>query len=499
MTPVRNVSIKVTVFLCGAIVMIYEIVGSRIIAPHLGTSTYTWTSLIGVILAALSLGYWIGGKWADRKPEISILASVIFLAGGMVAVTILIQDPFLAILASVSLPLELASVFAALILFAPASVLLGFVAPYAVRLTIKTVDSTGNTVGSLYALSTIGSIAGTFLAGFVLIPFVGSTRTLYLLSVILISISLLLAPFVVSQISTGLLAVLVLGIAFNEGRAVILFSQSNFRDIDTKYNRVRIFDTTKNGRPLRAMMIDPFIYQSSMYLDDGTSGANYTKYYHLASHFRPKIEKSLIIGGAGYQFPREYLARYQKSKIDVVEIDPGMTDLARKYFMLKNDDRMGVHHFDGRVFLNRSPSRVYDAAFVDAFNSLFSVPFQLTTIEAATQIERTLKIDGVVLVNMGTALEGEGSLFLDAMTRTYRKVFRNVLLFRVDPEKKPGVIQNVVLAASNGPLSTISNDSETQQLLRNEIDSTRKPADVLTDELAPVERYNSIAQTYADR
>ncbi|MCA1623912.1 MAG: fused MFS/spermidine synthase [Acidobacteria bacterium] len=125
--PGKNFILEITVFVCGALVMIYEIIGSRLLSPYIGASTYVWTSLIGVILGALSLGYWLGGKWADRQPDIKILAFVIFLAGGLVSLTILLKDLVLSLIAESSAGLEIKSLLAALLLFAPASVLLGFV------------------------------------------------------------------------------------------------------------------------------------------------------------------------------------------------------------------------------------------------------------------------------------------------------------------------------------------------------------------------------------
>src|SRR5687767_9064700 len=141
-----NIALEITVFTCGSLVMIYEIIGSRIVSPFIGTSTYVWTSLIGVILGALSLGYWLGGKTADRQPHIRVLASVIFLAAGAVAATILFKDIFLSFIARSPLVLELKSVIAALLLFAPASVLLGFVTPYAVKLKMISLEDSGKTV-----------------------------------------------------------------------------------------------------------------------------------------------------------------------------------------------------------------------------------------------------------------------------------------------------------------------------------------------------------------
>ena len=132
--------LEVTVFVCGAVVMIYEIIGSRVVSPFIGTSIYVWTSLIGVILASLSLGYWLGGRIADKRPDIKVLALVIFIAGGAVALTILIKDVILAFVATAPAGLEIKSVLAALLLFAPGSVALGFVTPYAIRLKMHSVS-----------------------------------------------------------------------------------------------------------------------------------------------------------------------------------------------------------------------------------------------------------------------------------------------------------------------------------------------------------------------
>ena len=225
--------------------------------------------LIGVILAALSLGYWLGGKTADKKPDIKILASVIFLAGGAVGVTIFFKDAILSFIGISPLILEIKSVLAALLLFAPASVLLGFVTPYAVKLKMSDLADAGKTVGRLYALSTVGSILGTFLAGFFLIPFVGATRTLYVIAAALILLSILLAPFALTRTNLTLLILFVFGIAFNESKNYYLAATADFHEIDTEYNTARIITTTdeKTGRKIRNLTIDPSVTQSRMYLD----------------------------------------------------------------------------------------------------------------------------------------------------------------------------------------------------------------------------------------
>ncbi|MEZ5344562.1 MAG: fused MFS/spermidine synthase [Pyrinomonadaceae bacterium] len=493
----RKYLLEIAVFLCGALVMTYEIIGSRILSPHIGTSTYTWTSLIGVILASLSLGYWLGGKWADKKPDIKILASAIFLAGGLVAITILFKDSVLSVVAQTSLPIELKAVFASIILFSPASVFLGFVTPYAVKLKTETLDKTGETVGRLYALSTVGSILGTFLAGFFLIPFVGSTRTLYIIAGSLIGLSVLLAPFAISRSNVGILVIFAIGIGFNEIQAVYLRQVYNFHDIDTEYSRVQVFDATHktDGKPIRAMRIDPKFFQSSMYLDSDELTSEYAKFYHLVRYYKPDFKKTLMIGGAGYSFPKDYLTTYPEAEMDVVEIDPQMTAIAKRFFRLEEYPRLKITHEDGRVFLNHAPAAEYDAVFLDAFTTLFNVPFQLTTIEAVREIHRVLKDDGVVIFNLGGVIEGKGSGFFKAEIKTYKEVFDEVVLFKVDQSKSDSDVQNLIILAAkqrHSPEGSENPDPQTEQLLNNKRTlnfTLRNP--LLTDDLAPTEFYNS--------
>ncbi|MDH3492562.1 MAG: fused MFS/spermidine synthase, partial [Acidobacteriota bacterium] len=205
--------------------------------------------------------------------------------------------------------------------------------------------------------------------------------------------------------------------------------------------------------------------------------------------------RALLIGGAGYGFPRRFVNIRERATIDVVEIDPAMTTLAKRHFYLRDDPRIRSVHADGRIFLNKAERSIYDAVFVDAFNSLFSVPFHLTTLEAVQKIRRTLKQDGVVLVNIGTALEGEGSRFLDAEAATYQAVFEYVEIYRVDVSKPRDRIQNVILAASSRPLVSRSAGHRRHGMLDNAEKERRPAALILTDDLAPVERMISIAQS----
>jgi spermidine synthase len=494
--------LEIVVFTSGALVMIYEVTGSRLVAPYIGTSTYIWTSLIGVILGSLSLGYWIGGRWADRQPDIRVLAAVMFFGGAILSATILIQNFVLSMIAMAPLRIELKSIIAALLLFAPASVLFGFVTPYAVRLKMQTVENAGKTVGRLYALSTVGSIFGTFLAGFFLLPFVGSIRTMYILAGILFALSLLLAPFKQVVNNIFLLLLLPTAIIFNEIYTYSMFLSYEMRDFDTQYNRLRVFRTKdkETEAPLRVLLSDPDSTQSAMYLESDELALNYTRYYHLLRHFKPDFQNTLMIGGAAYSFPKDYLRLYPGKQIDVVEIDPQMTETARRYFKLEDNPNLQIFHEDGRIFLNRNTKK-YDAVLIDAFSSAYSVPFQLTTIEAVRQMEKSLNDDGVVIVNLISAFEGEGAKFLQAELRTYREVFPQVYVFKARQDKPLHLAQNAILVAAKADrIGFNSNDETIAGLLKNHYE---QPFDlslpVLTDDLAPVEYYYSLVQKWTEK
>ena len=489
-------ALETTVFICGAVVMIYEINGSRILAPFIGTSTYIWTSLIGVILASLSLGYWFGGKLADKRPSVAILASIVFLAGGLVSITILTKELVLGAVAGMNTGLEVKAVLSSIFLFAPASIALGFVLPYSAKLRLSSLADSGKTVGRLYALSTIGSIVGTFAAGFFLIPFVGSTRTLYIIAVALFITGLFLAPFALDRLKIVAVTLFLAAVGFNETVSALQWRLNALQAIDTEYARLNLFRTTdpRTGRPIQALTNDPYFTQSAMFLESDELVFDYNRFFHLVKHFRPGFQHSLMIGGAGYSFPRDYLTMYPGATIDVVEIDPKMTDIARKYFRLNDDPRLKIFHEDARIFINRTSDGQYDAIMMDAFGTLFSIPHHLTTLEAVRNLHRLLKHDGVLMINTGAALAGPGSRFLQAELNTLKLVFEDVRIFKVKNEFRDEELQNVMIVASRSAIPNISStDPQVAAMLSREYAMPPSEIPPLTDDLAPVEYYNSFA------
>lgn len=483
---------ELIVFFSGMIVMMLELVGSRLLAPYIGTSIFVWTSLIGVILGCLSLGYWIGGKLADKDPHHKTLALIIFSAGIFVALTAVFNKLVLAGMQSLELELRISTVLLAIILFGPASVLLGMVSPYALRLKLMSLGKTGRTAGNLYALSTLGSIAGTFLAGFFLISYLGTITLIYVLALSLFLLSLVSAWrfLILVRILFILLATVLLYYSIQSAKE---FSQRAMIDVDTAYSRVLIYEDTDHysGKRARFMRIGNDS-SSAMFLDSDELVYPYTRYYRLAKHFSPGLQRALMIGGAGYSYPKDFLAQFPSARMDVVEIDPEVTELAKEYFHLKPDPRLSVIHEDARTFLNTSNQR-YDVIFGDAFQGQ-TTPFQLTTIEATRKMAEALTEDGVVIVNLISSLQGEKSRFFQAEYATYQAIFPQVYAFAVQFPGQPEVPQNIVLIAlkSKNKPSFKSQNPELQLYLDH---VTRFPVNaqvpVLTDNYAPVELYTS--------
>lgn len=481
--------LEVVVFICGAVVMMLELAGSRVMAPYLGTSLIVWSSLIGLILGALSLGYWFGGKLSDRDPNWREFSGIILIAAVFVALTAWLKEPILIYLQAGVKDIRIGSILATLILFAPASFLLGMISPYAVRLKIQNIATSGEIVGNLYAISTLGSIFGTFLAGFYLLTRFGSTDLLFILAVLLGTTSIL--AFYKSQLklkTATLLTIFLLagltniGVAKNEKIGVI--------DRDSAYQRIIVYNSKdiRTGRPVRFLKTDNFSVQSGIFLDGDDLVFDYTKFYRIARHFNSNIKTALMIGGAAYTYPRDYLREYPSSTMDVVEIDPMVTQLAKDYFGLTDNPRLNIFHADGRIYLNQN-NKQYDAIYGDAFKS-YNPPYQLTTKESAQKIFNSLADNGVVLINIISSVEGFKGQFLRAEYKTFKEVFPEVYVFTVNTAD-PYKAQNLMLVAlKQKPASLESADPELQGLLTHLW--TKKITDdtpVLTDDFAPVDNY----------
>ena len=477
-------NIQIVIFITGGAVMVLELLGTRILAPYLGLSLYVWTSVIGIILAALSIGYALGGRLADKNPNIQTLRKIIFWAAATFLLLTLIKD--ITPLLMVRLGALEGSLIASLILFLPGSLLLAMVSPYAIKLKLNKLTQTGRTAGDLYAFSTAGSIAGTFLAGYVLIPNFQTSTILIALAIILFGTAFLLKPF--KTLNTIKIALLIIGAGLMAQK--IERSKNLIASIPSAYAQISVADVDFNGRRARILLTDSEV-DSGMYLDSDELVFEYTKLFNLDEYFHPRPERALLLGGGAYSMAKDFLRRFPESSIDVVEIDPKITAAARQYFNLENTPRLTTFHEDGRTFINKRAAK-YDIIYNDTFSSYYAIPYQLTTRQAIEAMFDNLAPDGVVLVNIISALDGPMSDFFKAEYKTFQSIFPKVYALAVDSADKTDLVQNIVLVAlKNDRFAPPENfRPELLSYLKSEIKPViGQDVPILTDEFAPVDYY----------
>lgn len=295
-----------------------------------------------------------------------------------------------------------------------------------------------------------------------------------------------------------LIILLILFSALTTNSVYAKTNSSNLIDIDTQYNRVIIFETIDpdTKRPIRGYTTDPHGSQSAIFLDqDDDLVFDYLKFYRLANHFNPELKKSLMIGGGAFTYPRDYLKHNPESSLDVVEIDGELEGIAKEYFNYADDERIKIYNEDGRIFLNKNKLK-YDSIFMDAFNSQFSIPFQLTTKETIEGLYNSLSDNGVVLANVISAIEGDGGRFLRAEIATYKTMFPQVYIFPVNKENDSYDIQNILLVAlksENKPSLTSENEEFNNYLENYWSKEIENDMPILTDDFAPVDFYTMTA------
>jgi spermidine synthase len=280
--------------------------------------------------------------------------------------------------------------------------------------------------------------------------------------------------------------------------------------LDTLYNHIWVAEQTRfNGRRARYLMTAAFKEgaQSIIYTDNPTElASDYTRFYDLAFYYKPDVKNILMLGGGGYCVPRHLVAtrvdeaHFPTFSMDIVELDPGITWTARKYFHLQDSPALSIHHEDARIFLNRTARNPdkrasYDAIFADVFGSWYSIPFHLTTVETARSMSELLAPDGVLISNVISALEGPQSGVLQGIYAALSQVFPRVLLFPAS-RSEPAFAQSrqnimVVAFKSADEVSILPPyDPEMARLLSHRWMAPYVPTIApFTDAFAPVERF----------
>lgn len=452
--------LRAVVFVSGAVLMGLEMTGSRVLAAHFGSSIYVWGAIIGVFLAALSAGYYTGGLLADRRPTFLVLNVLLLVAGGWLLFIPLYANWLCRVVLALNMGERAGPLVSTLLLFGGPSVLMGMVSPYAVRLAARSVESMGNVSGKLYALSTFGSIAGTLLTAFWLIPALGARTLLQVLGLCLVVLPLLALRF--SRRGLGVAAAFALAapglFVMNSGASVpVREGQSVIFEADSAYHHVVVVDDA--AQDARYLQFNNYVESGIGLKPPYETRVSYPDSFHLARVFRPELKNILIIGGGGGVGARKFVEDDPRVAVDLVEIDPLVAELGFRYFHLEEGERLRVHVEDGRGFVRRAKIK-YDLVVLDAFTIGGQIPFHLTTREFMREVKNVLAPGGVYLMNINGSVLGRRSRVLRSEYRTAAAVFETLYVFPrlTDTERKQGVRQpdperrrNIILVALNGP------------------------------------------------
>ena len=478
------------VTVCGGVLMALEILSSRVLAPHFGNSVYVWGSIISVFLAALSLGYLLGGRLADRQPSLAALGRLLALAAACLAVLQVFSAPVAARLGALTGGAPSGTLLATAVLFGPASVLLATVSPWAVRLAARDLGALGKTAGQLFAFSTLGSLGGTLAATFLLIPFLDLRQTLALLTALtaFTAAFALTAQWRLERPALFLSAALLVG-------AFVAGNWAPHRSPELLYERVSPYQSieVRDIEGVRRLVSDR-VTQATVSLTDREPTFPYIRAVPVAYLLKPDLKTALFIGLGGGSAGRYLTSRVPDLQVDYVEIDPAIDEVARKYFYFQPNPRLTITIEDGRAFLSRS-TRKWDFIFCDAYIGQ-SVPFHLTTLQFLEEVKRHLNPGGVFGLNLAAGLEDP---FSQAMYRTVRERFATIHLFL--PQRAPNILAMATPeAVTLPPGGFLERARELDRryrldpsfvqlaLQRGEVSLDAQKAQILSDEFAPVDR-----------
>jgi spermidine synthase len=536
------VKANIVVFIASFCTLVIELVAGRIMAPYVGVSLYTWTSIIGVVLAGISIGAYLGGLVADRYPTSSTLGWLLFLSGlGAFSIS-----PLTNLIGGAEFQTSLMVrilLITAIIFFVP-SCLLGMISPVVVKLTLNNLEKTGNVVGKIYAFSTLGSILGTFATGFFLISWMGTRHILLTMGLILIVAAPIFGGFFFRKKTLMLflmficltLILPVLGLygyaAIQPGQVVLPSSpihslgtvyeyafkppsdSSTYFFTESNYYTIKVKRDNRNGEdtPLETLILDHLIHSYSDLKDPAHLEYEYERIYEEVVRWQAGKRNSLnalFLGGGGYTLPRLIDARYPQAEIDVVEIDPEVTRVGLQYLGVSEAKHIRSFNEDARWFVMNSKEKgKYDFVFGDAFNDL-SIPYHLTTREFTMQLKSLMRPDGLLMANVIDSFQ-KGH-FMPSYIRTLEEVFGkgNVHLLTLGTDYDTmGISTYVVLASPQkldlGNFVTTIQGNGKEEMNANVMPSDRlqqylkeRPTVVLTDDYVPVD--NLIAPIFEER
>ena len=433
--------LELLVFTVGISTLGAEIAAARLMAPFFGASTIVWANTIAIVLVALSIGYWFGGRLADRHPHLHGLCLLVLVASVLLGLVPIVADPFLSLSVEAfdtySVGTFAGSLFGVLVLVAVPVLMLGAVSPWAIRLKLRSVEDSGEVAGRMYAIFTVGSLLGTFASALLLIPLVGTQRTFLIFALMLALVSVLglgLRWLVVPVLVAAMLALPTGSVkAASEGRVIF--------ETDTEHQYARVVEYEDGERHLE---LNEGQAVHSIYRPDTVLTGDVWDGYLIEPFAvrREPLRKMAMLGNGAGTTVRAYAEYFPDTVIDAVEIDGELFDIGEEYFGMEPRPQVRRHAEDARPFLRDSDGG-YDAIFVDAYRQPY-IPFYLATVEFFELAREKLAPGGVLVLNVG---HPEGSERLEqVLTATLGSAFPHVA-------RDPIEDTNTLLVAAETPPS----------------------------------------------
>ncbi len=452
------------VFISGMTTLAIELSASRLLGNVFGTSNLVWANVIGLMLLYLTVGYFIGGRWADRSPKFTTLFQIILWGSFLNASIPMIARPIISAsgqaVVGAQASLALGSFISILILFAVPVTLLGMVSPFVIRLAVTDLATSGKVAGQIYAISTLGSLLGTFLPVLFIIPELGTVRTFLLFSSILFSVAFI-GLFMVDKrralfylwmpIFTGLLAIYTLTGPLRPPapNATLLYEK------ESAYNYIQVQEDQDGFRYLylnEGQGIHSLWHPTTIFYGKTWDFFLTGPYFNEPPYTPDQVESLLVIGLATGTIPRQYTTIYGDIPIDGIEIDPQIIEAGEQFFQM-NDEYMPnltAYAEDGRYMLNQLDKK-YTIIGIDAYRPPY-IPWHLTTVEFFEEVKDSLTEDGVMVINVGRT--DTDRRLVDALTNTLSYVYPSIHAMDVPYSF------NTILVASKQP-------TESDNLLEN--------------------------------
>lgn len=480
-----------TVFISGAISLIVEITALRTLAPYFGNTIFVTSSVISAILGALAIGYYLGGRLSDRQPHLKLFIRLLASSGALTIIIVVLTRLLLPVL-SENLSIIIGPPIAAMVFFFLPAVLFGMLSPFTIRLlTEEKHNRIGETAGTVFFWSTAGSILGTLIAAYGLIPFF-KTETIYLLcgvALILLAGLLWLATGrsdrqLPARLAIMVILVLVIG-GSGTSSAAILYQENGI------YEEITIFDHVYDGEPARFLKLDQN-NSSAQYHEGDEQVYDYAEYYKLAELIQKPLNRALVLGGGAYTIPAALVREHPQVIVDVVEIEPRLYPLSQQFFRLDPGERLVNHVADGRRFLQESSDQ-YDFIFSDVYYSLHAVPPHFTTQGFFELAKSRLASDGLFVANLIGTLDTSYPSFVPAEIKTFQSVFPAVRVYAVRDAMGNGIQNIMIVGALSEDIFNYAPALETdfyKNLASRQVDIERLDLEnisLLTDSYAPIE------------